>query len=142
MIVDSGLRDVNASLMHLVNGITLFKSNIKQAQCALLKVLYIVDISELFTLSLYVNEIILSVRPLCPPHPLLIPRASGSQYEIPSSRFGSPFENSPTVFDSAFRCWDVKKDNEKNALQAMKASANSENYVKFVKIYETIVTAL
>ena len=38
MLGDSGLKDIDASLMHLINGIALFKSNIKQAQKALLKV--------------------------------------------------------------------------------------------------------
>ena len=38
MLSESGLKEVDASLGHLINGIVLFKSNIKQAQKALLKV--------------------------------------------------------------------------------------------------------
>ena len=38
MLSESGLKEIDASLCHLINGIALFKSNIKQAQKALLKV--------------------------------------------------------------------------------------------------------
>ena len=38
LLDESGLKDIDASLMHLINGIALFKSNIKRAQKALLKV--------------------------------------------------------------------------------------------------------
>ena len=38
MIADSDLKEKDVGLLHLINGITLFKSNIKQAQKALLKV--------------------------------------------------------------------------------------------------------
>ena len=38
MIADSDLKEKDAGLLYLVNGIALFKSNIKQAQKALLKV--------------------------------------------------------------------------------------------------------
>ena len=38
MVTESGLKEIDAGLLHLINGIVLFKSNIKQAQKALLKV--------------------------------------------------------------------------------------------------------
>ena len=131
MIANSELKDKDVGLVHLVNGITLFKSNIKQAQKALLKVRVCIEtpLGMQGFLCCYFTGFFSRNKRKCSFY-----QAHNARFPVPISRFPGMIARRLLV-----KVLSGKRDKEKNTLEALKASAIKDDDKEFLKIYDQVI---